>query len=504
MQCALWIALCFTLTSAVYFSWVYHLITFTDGTETEWISMVAGYLAQAAGLGLAAWRLRRKPAGEHGKAACLALLLFMVFSVPALLGDSLAASAVFGLLMNLACGVLAGLYIFSVVVDAEASHQSLVFGGGYALATVAVGLLSLPGRGGSWLQGRNCWILYIPLAAVIAWMTLRLKLPGTAGEKEESLKLKLPEDAGEKARSLQLPGAAGGKQGRPQGELPGMKAGLAPEALWWPEQKRENSILRDPLILACVTAVLISLVKNLGFGFPSADIAAGLRPEISRIPYAAGLLAAGFILDRNRKNGVVCTTAALAIPFILLGITSEPVPAAIFWGLDYLFFGFFSVFRVMLFVDIAGKSRRWYLAPLGLLLGRVGDAVGTGICLRLTDQKLALIIVTAVLFSVSVMLLFRLYQRFYEPGQERQRSEQEVFEDFCLHYDFSSREREVFRMIIAGQTNGEIAAALFIMESTVKYHVRNILQKTGCANRGELQKKYALALYPQLQVEEVI
>ena len=467
LQCALWIALCFTLASAVYFSWVYHLITFTEGTETEWISMVAGYMAQAAGLWLAVYVLRRKHAEEHQKEVCLALLAFLFFSVPALLGDSLIATVVFGLLMNLACGVIAGGYIFSVAVDTEDSQQSLVFGGGYALATLAVGLLSIPG-GGSLFRGRICWALYIFLAAVIAWMTFRLRLPGTAGGEEKEL----PE------RETDL------FRGQPS------------EADTLSERKRFD------LLLACAAVILISMVKNLGFGFPSADIAAGLRPELSRIPYAAGLVAAGMILDRDRRNGIICTMAALAIPFVLLAITSEPVPTVIFWGLDYLFFGFFSVSRVVLFLDICRSSRRWHLAPLGLLLGRVGDAAGTGICLLLADQKLALIAVTAVLFSVSVILLFRVYQRFYEPGRERQRSEQEVFEDFCLHYDFSSREREVFRMVLAGQTNGEIAAALFIMESTVKYHVRNILQKTGCGNRGELQKKYTMALYPHLKVAE--
>ena len=54
-------------------------------------------------------------------------------------------------------------------------------------------------------------------------------------------------------------------------------------------------------------------------------------------------------------------------------------------------------------------------------------------------------------------------------------------------------------MIIDDHTNGEIAAGLYISENTVKYHVRNMLQKTGCRNRVELQRKYKLALYPELE-----
>jgi hypothetical protein len=33
----------------------------------------------------------------------------------------------------------------------------------------------------------------------------------------------------------------------------------------------------------------------------------------------------------------------------------------------------------------------------------------------------------------------------------------------------------------------------------VKYHVRNVLQKTGCKNRTELRRKYTSALYPGLE-----
>jgi DNA-binding CsgD family transcriptional regulator len=48
----------------------------------------------------------------------------------------------------------------------------------------------------------------------------------------------------------------------------------------------------------------------------------------------------------------------------------------------------------------------------------------------------------------------------------------------------------VFRLLIGGATNQEIAAGLFVSESTVKFHVTNILRKTGCRSRNEV-----LALY---------
>jgi DNA-binding CsgD family transcriptional regulator len=47
----------------------------------------------------------------------------------------------------------------------------------------------------------------------------------------------------------------------------------------------------------------------------------------------------------------------------------------------------------------------------------------------------------------------------------------------------SAREIEVMSLIADGQTNGEIAARLFLAEKTVKNHVRRIYSKLGVGSR---------------------
>jgi len=47
----------------------------------------------------------------------------------------------------------------------------------------------------------------------------------------------------------------------------------------------------------------------------------------------------------------------------------------------------------------------------------------------------------------------------------------------------SSREIEVLRLIVEGNTNTEIASTLFVSPNTVKTHVRNILNKLGVSDR---------------------
>ncbi len=51
--------------------------------------------------------------------------------------------------------------------------------------------------------------------------------------------------------------------------------------------------------------------------------------------------------------------------------------------------------------------------------------------------------------------------------------------------ELTLREIEVLRLLAIGRSNADVALVLSISLSTVATHVRNILAKTGCANRTE-------------------
>lgn len=55
--------------------------------------------------------------------------------------------------------------------------------------------------------------------------------------------------------------------------------------------------------------------------------------------------------------------------------------------------------------------------------------------------------------------------------------------------DLTSREFEVLELIVEGLSNKEIAAQLFVTESTVKTHVSNILIKLDAKRRTEAIQK---------------
>ena len=52
-------------------------------------------------------------------------------------------------------------------------------------------------------------------------------------------------------------------------------------------------------------------------------------------------------------------------------------------------------------------------------------------------------------------------------------------------------ETEIMRLAVEGLTNREIAARVHLSQNTVKFHIRQILQKTGASNRTELATNVA-------------
>jgi NarL family two-component system response regulator LiaR len=55
----------------------------------------------------------------------------------------------------------------------------------------------------------------------------------------------------------------------------------------------------------------------------------------------------------------------------------------------------------------------------------------------------------------------------------------------ALHQALTEREWEIYRLLLDGKTNAEIAAELVIGVSTVKYHVSGVLSKLGVNSRSE-------------------
>ena len=54
--------------------------------------------------------------------------------------------------------------------------------------------------------------------------------------------------------------------------------------------------------------------------------------------------------------------------------------------------------------------------------------------------------------------------------------------------ELSKVEWEMLKLLVEGQTNREISDRVHLSQNTIKFHVRQILQKTGSVNRTDLTR----------------
>ncbi len=59
-------------------------------------------------------------------------------------------------------------------------------------------------------------------------------------------------------------------------------------------------------------------------------------------------------------------------------------------------------------------------------------------------------------------------------------------EDPDVTDELTEREKDVLRLVATGSPNKEIASQLYITENTVKYHLRNIMEKLHLRNRSQM------------------
>ena len=443
--------LCFLLTSTSWLAWEYHLMELTSTLMSDLMTMVIGYVLQAAGIGAYALLLRRNVLlAEH--ITPLALILHMLCMVPAVLIRNLTGALALGFLMNMSCGWIAGYYLTTMTCLVSAERRASSLGIGYGLSILGSWLLSKIDGGRVYYSNRISIIcLFMTIGALgLLWWERH------CGQKPE------------------------------MSESSGFRRKTDTDSTW-----RKNVLVIGAVVL------LFSVVNNSGFAFSSGDLVQGIRVETSRLFYAMGLVIAGIVSDWRRKIGAIAALSALIIPFVMLAMKSEPVSLTVFWALNYFAYGFYSVFRITAFSDIAEKTGQLPLACFGLMIGRAGDAIGEGICLALKGSTVALVLLTAVLFIITIFLFFRVHRQLYgiEAGtagvlSDGFQSEQDRFYRFAIQHDLSSRERDVLRLLLEENSNGEIAAALSISENTVKFHIRNLFQKTNCRNRNELIAAY--------------
>lgn len=437
--CAL-IGLSFLWTGSEYMTWwLYKLPLHFDNTAIDLWSEVAGYLFQVAGILLFALAIKKKPKIMNRNSFLIIVLADGLAATAAYFAGNADTVLLFGMLMNLLHGMIGGYYLTRLTQLVPQQNRGLVFAIAYAFGSVGSWALSL------FMQGTFLGSPYV-FVAYAAMMTGMIAID----------RISLADDSSD------------------------LEAAETPHF--------------DKLIipLAAVVVVLLSVVKGLGFYFPSGDLSGGvIRAETTRAFYAVGLIAAGFLNDRNRKHGAICCLCALIFPFLTFALRGEPDTGTVMWISGYIFFGFFSVYRVVTFSDLAGKKDNLlYIAGFGLMFGRIGDALGALIGISMCNTAITLIWLSAALLLLTFVVFFWYYNKVYASLPVQDISIEDRIHEFEKAYNMTDRESEVFELIVAGRSNAEIAADLYVSENTVKFHVRNVLKKTACPNRTELTAEF--------------
>jgi DNA-binding CsgD family transcriptional regulator len=432
------IALSFLWTGSAYISLAYRLMVHYTPYQIDLYQVVWGYLLQVLGMVVFALGVKKRPE-IFRKNLFFAVLLIteaIVISV-GILSNIPAVSLCFGFVMNLLHGVVAGWYLTQLSAFVPQQYRGRVFGFGYAIGSVGSWVLSLPFQG-QFLRMEGIIPVYIILIALTWFVNMK-----ATAEPSETENVTSSEPLNNKGRTLLF-----------------------------------------------LLIILLTMTKTLGFYFPAADVSNVINLEFSRAFYAAGLAIAGIINDKNRRYGAVCCVAALAFSFISYAFYGNVEYTLVVWILGYIFFGFFSVYRVVVFSDIAAqKPSLLYLAAFGLIAGRIGDSLGTYGGMLLSQKSIPLLTVTSGLFILVVFLFFTVYNKIYVPAARGNDMERRL-EKFSREYSLTTREKEVLRLVIEGKSNMEISGTLFVSESTVKFHVGNILKKAGCTNRTTLTLQF--------------
>lgn len=434
------IGLGFFWTGTAYIIQAYRMLGLLDGGTVNLLVCGAYYICQAAGIGAVGFLFAKRAVFAGGRVLPLnATIIVLVCTAASLFSSSLTVIIASGTLLNIAIGVLSGCYLTRLATDIPQQRRGLVFGGAYAFGSIGTWLISLP-MGGRFLWHSSSFFAIAVLAALSLLLLRRLS---------------------------QLPAMEVGSY---------IRAGFSTKSIW----------------LAAAVLFLLSMENTLGFSFPLRSAADSVYIEFTRAFYGVGLIIAGLVSDKSRRWGSICCLAALAFPFAALALGNSLSGATAMWMLAYLFLGFWSVYRILVFSDISSNSGMPAFAVLGLLVGRLGEAAGTLGADVFTGTPL--VVLSGAVFMLVIILFFPLYQKLYNTVTSPEEAENHRQIEYVSRFGLSAREQELFGLIIQGMSNTEIANALYITESTVKFHVGNIFKKTGLGSRLALIADYKLGV----------
>ncbi len=443
--------LCYLWSGGIFMTVFFKLYDHFDQTSLTYISDVLYYIMQAAGVVLFSLLLRNKTINYRRQGLHISLIIIsLAFGSLAMITDDPIRILVSGAIMNIAIGCLLCTYLIRISKDLDTSCRGKCFALSYAIGSIGTYLLSVPFDGNALNSGYIIFI-YILLAALAAFLVVLFD---------------------RQCDSEDIPAVSGN----------------IPDAS---QAKCDGSI-----VLLTLIPLFFMIINSLGYHFEQ-KIADDVNILFTRAFYSVGLIAAGIITDKKRSLGAISAFLSLSFPLVCLSFAGGHNINVISSIMSYVFLGFINVYSVILFLDIGDFFPDTdSISVLGFGISRIGTAIGTSAGIMLEHNQTLLICITLTLYAVCGLIFFSHLQFYHnnaksvvtETSDERK---ERLFKEYISIYGFNGKQTEVLRLILLGYPNGEIAETLFLAESTVKYHVKNILKITGFKNRNELISDYA-------------
>ena len=262
--------------------------------------------------------------------------------------------------------------------------------------------------------------------------------------------------------------------------------------------------IKNPLILLCLFVFIITINSGLMYQVinPAFEHLTGLVSWYWAVPYIVALAIMRNLPMKAKRSRILYIGMAMIIgafiSFMLLGRNTSD-----YLIVDTLMLGACGIFDLFWW-SILGEMLDYSDNPaqtfgiglsanvFGVLCGGVLGMTVTSI--GLPSAEVAVIALTVVCVTLvmlpplnhQLVLLLKSHAYLAAYDNMSQSQQTDIVRQIKTLDPLTVREQEVLQLILSGKSNREIAGALFISESTVKTHVRNIFSKYDVGSRAEL------------------
>ena len=262
--------------------------------------------------------------------------------------------------------------------------------------------------------------------------------------------------------------------------------------------------IKSQLILLCLFVFIITINSGLMYQVinPAFEHLTGLVSWYWAVPYIVALVVMRNLPIKAKRSRILYIGMAMIIgafiSFMLLGQNTSD-----YLIVDTLMLGACGIFDLFWWSILGemldysdnptqtfgiGLSANVFGVLFGGFLGMFVTSIG------LPSAEVAVIALTVVCVTLvmlpplnnQLVLLLKSHAYLAAYDNMGQSQQTDIVCQIKTLDPLTAREQEVLQLILSGKSNREIAGALFISESTVKTHARNIFSKYDVGSRAEL------------------